>query len=295
MKAFSSPRRVGFLWLLATIVGWGLNWPIVKVLLRELPPLFARGSAGLAAALAIAAIAAASGQRLSVPAALVPRLFAASALNVFAWMGLPTLALLWLSVAQTALLVYTMPIWALLLAWPILGKRPGALDALALVLGISGVVVLLAGQAGEQAGSAHWQLGVVLSLVAAAAFAAGTVAWRKPMPLPPLVSVAWQVGLGCLPMVVIGLVFEEPDLGALSVRGWAAMVYMAAVPMALCYLAWFAALRHVPPTTASMATLLIPIIGIGSASIALGEPLGFRELVALVLTLAGVALALRES
>ncbi|HRO58133.1 MAG TPA: DMT family transporter, partial [Burkholderiaceae bacterium] len=153
----------------------------------------------------------------------------------------------------------------------------------------------LAGQAGEQAGSARWQLGVVLSLVAAAAFAAGTVAWRKPMPLPPLVSVAWQVGLGCLPMVVIGLVFEEPDLGALSARGWAAMVYMAAVPMALCYLAWFTALRHVPPTTASMATLLIPIIGIGSASIALGEPLGFRELVALILTLAGVALALRES
>ena len=93
-------------------------------------------------------------------------------------------------------------------------------------------------------------------------------------------------------MVVIGLVIEEPDLAALSGPGWAAMAYMAAVPMALCYVAWFAALRHVPPTTASMATLLVPIIGIVSASLVLGEPLGLRELVALVLTLAGVALAL---
>jgi drug/metabolite transporter (DMT)-like permease len=73
------------------------------------------------------------------------------------------------------------------------------------------------------------------------------------------------------------------------------MLYMTAVPMGLCYMTWFAALRRLPPTTASLATLLTPVIGVVSAALVLGEPLGTRELVAFTLTLAGVALALRRT
>ena len=73
------------------------------------------------------------------------------------------------------------------------------------------------------------------------------------------------------------------------------MLYMTAVPMGLCYLTWFAALRRLPPTTASLATLLTPVIGVVAAAFVLGEPLGSRELMALTLTLAGVALALRRT
>jgi drug/metabolite transporter (DMT)-like permease len=73
------------------------------------------------------------------------------------------------------------------------------------------------------------------------------------------------------------------------------MLYMTAVPMGLCYMSWFATLRRLPPTTASLATLITPVIGVGAAAFALGEPLGYNELVALTLTLAGVGLALRRS
>jgi drug/metabolite transporter (DMT)-like permease len=70
---------------------------------------------------------------------------------------------------------------------------------------------------------------------------------------------------------------------------------MTAVPMGLCYMTWFAALRRLPPTTASLATLLTPVIGVVAAAFSIGEPLGPRELIALTLTLAGVALALRRT
>jgi drug/metabolite transporter (DMT)-like permease len=53
----SRSRRVGLLCLLVTVVGWGLNWPVMKFLLGEWPPLFARGTAGMAAALALALFA----------------------------------------------------------------------------------------------------------------------------------------------------------------------------------------------------------------------------------------------
>jgi drug/metabolite transporter (DMT)-like permease len=114
------------------------------------------------------------------------------------------------------------------------------------------------------------------------------------LPLPPISLTAWQVGLGCLPMVVLGLLFEQPDPGALTATGWAALVYMTVVPMGICYLSWFAALRRLPPTTASMATLLTPAIGVVGAAFALGEPLGLKEVLALGLTLSGVAIALRR-
>lgn len=210
-------RQVGLLCLLVTAVGWGLNWPAIKVLLHEWPPLFARGTAGVAAALGLALLAAMRGQRLAVPGPLVGRLVAAAAINVLAWMGLSTLSMLLRSAGEGALLVYTMPIWATLLAWPILGERPTVRSLTALALGIAGVEVLLGGQ--DLSVGSEKLPGVLLALAAAGLFALGTVALRPPLALPALTSVAWQVGLGCLPMVAWGLLFEKPALDRQRVQG----------------------------------------------------------------------------
>jgi drug/metabolite transporter (DMT)-like permease len=285
-------RQIGLLLILVTAIGWGLNWPIVKLVLRDWPPFFARGVAGSAAAFGLALAAAARGQSLAVSRGVIVPLCAAAALNVFAWMGFSTMAMVWLSVSEAALLVYTMPIWAMLLAWPVRGARPSLRGIGALMLGMAGLAVLFGG-AGLPVASERWP-GVVLALAAAILFALGTVTLRSPLPLPPISLTAWQVGLGCLPMVVLGLLFEQPDPGALTATGWAALVYMTVVPMGICYLSWFAALRRLPPTTASMATLLTPVIGVVGAAFALGEPLGMKEVLALGLTLSGVAIALRR-
>jgi drug/metabolite transporter (DMT)-like permease len=295
-SAQGSPRsrQAGLIFLLITSVGWGLNWPVIKLVLREWPPLFSRGSAGLAAALGLALIALLRRERLSIPRGVFRRLASAAALNVFAWMGFATLAMVWLKVSEGALLVYTMPIWAMLLAWPILGERPTAKGITALALGVAGVGVLLTARGGPAVGPDKLP-GVLLALGAAILFAFGAAASRgRPLPLPPLAAVAWQVGLGCLPMVAAGLLFERPDPEALTPVGWAAMAYMAMVSMGLCYLGWFAALRRLPAATASMATLLAPLVGVVAAALTLGEPLGPREGLSLGLTLGGVALALRK-
>jgi drug/metabolite transporter (DMT)-like permease len=296
----SRPRRVDLLCLLVTAVGWGLNWPAMKFLLREWPPLSARGLAGLTAALALALLAASRGERLAVPAGATGRLLLAAALNVTAWMGLTTLSLLWLDAGQGALLAYTMPIWATLLAWPVRGERPTVGRTLALALGVAGIAVLLGGGGGG-AGRGPALVGpgrlpgVALALGAAVLFALGMVALRRPLGLPPLAATAWQVGLGCVPMVAAGLLFELPDPGALTAAGWAALAYMAAVPMGVCYLCWFAALRRLPPALASVGTLLVPLVGVVAAALALGEPLGAREGLALALTMGGVSVALRKA
>ncbi|WP_460903117.1 DMT family transporter [Paraburkholderia jirisanensis] len=287
-----SPRLSGLLFLLTTAVGWALNWPAMKVLLREWPPLFSRGVAGLAAALLLFALAVGRGEAIRVPRAWVPRLLLAAATNVLAWMGLSTMAMQWLPVNEAALLVYTMPLWAMLFAWPMLSRRPSASGFCALLLGLAGVAVLLGGHgisfdAGRRAG-------IACALGAAVLFAFGTVANRKPLPVAPLTLVAWQVAIGCLPMVVFGLAVEAPRLEALHADGWAVLVYMALVPMGVCYLAWFETLRRLPAEVASIGMLLVPILGIAAAALSLGEPLGARTGIAMTLTLSGVALALRQ-
>jgi drug/metabolite transporter (DMT)-like permease len=292
MSARYPAGRIGLLYLAVTAAGWGLNWPIIKLILRDWPPLFARGTAGLAAAIGLATLALARGERLAIPPRSFSRLLLAAGVNVFAWMGFSTIAMVWLSVAEGALLVYTMPLWATLLAWPIRGVRPTPRDLAALALGMTGIAVLLAGS--DFVLGAGKLPGVGLALGAAVLFAFGTVWGVSAIPLPPVSLTAWQVGLGCAPMVLAGLLFERPRLSALGPAGWASMAYMTVVPMGICYLSWFAASRRLPAQTAATGMLLVPIIGVLSAAPIAGEPLGLRQILALALTLGGVFLAVRK-
>ena len=104
-----------------------------------------------------------------------------------------------------------MPIWAACWrgrSWAS-ARLPRGLAALA--LGVCGIAVLLGARVdGGPALGPEKLPGVLLALGAAVLFALGAVtARRSPLALPPLAAVAWQVGLGCLPMVVAGLLFER--------------------------------------------------------------------------------------
>src|SRR6478735_10763062 len=205
MDATRRYRWIGFLCLGVTAFGWALNWPLMKLLLQEWPPLFGRGLAGVASSLILFSIAWGRRQSLHVPRETIPRLLFASFTNVFAWMGFGTVAMKFVPVGEGALIVYTMPIWATLLAWPLAGIRPKLVDIAALVLGVGGIAVLLGGNGFSFDGERI--IGIVLLFSAAILFAIGNILNRVPLPMPPLVVVAWQVGLGCLVMLILGVVF----------------------------------------------------------------------------------------
>jgi drug/metabolite transporter (DMT)-like permease len=285
-------RLAGFALLAVTVAGWALNWAFIKLLLRDWPPLFSRGVAGVAAAVLLAALARKRGESLHVPPAARPALLLAAFTNVFAWMGFGTAAMVDLSVSEGTLLVYTMPIWAMLLSWPMLGMRPLPREIAALMLGLAGIAVLFAGD-GFASGSGKFN-GIALALGAAILFAVGSLRAKAQLPIAPVAQVAWQVGLGCTPMILFGLAVEQPDFSRLSTTGAAVLIYMMLGPMGLCYLTWFAALRRLPASTAALGTLIVPAIGVIAAALLLGEPLGLREALAAALTLGGVALAIRR-
>jgi probable blue pigment (indigoidine) exporter len=234
-RARMSP--LGLTFLAIASVGWGLNFPIMKHLLTEWPPLSSRGLCGIVGAAALALIAVARQQQLSVPSRMWLRLLLVSTLQIGGWVAFMGLALLWLSASEAAILGISIPVWV----------------ALGTVL------------------TKHFLLSI-----------------------PPISLAAWQIGLGCLPIVIIGLAVEHPQLAALSTTGWASMLYMTIIQFCLSYVCWFAALERLPAATASIGTLLVPVVGVLAAAAMLHEPLGLREIGALVVTLGGVAMALRS-
>jgi len=173
----------GLMFLAITSVGWGFNWPVTKYLLNELPPLTMRGVTGVIGAGLLAALALLSRQSLHVPRPLWPRLVLAATLNVALWMALMGLALLWLPASEAALIAYTMPVWASLLAWPVLGERPTLLRTVALVMAFAGLAVIMGGNG--LAASLEKLPGIIMALAGAVGFAVGTVLAKKlPLPLP---------------------------------------------------------------------------------------------------------------
>lgn len=287
-----APDAAGLVLLVATTIGWGLNWPAMKVLLADLPVLTTRAAGGALGVLVLLAVALALRENLRVPRRLWGRLVLVSALNVTAWMGLASFSLLWLAAAEATIVCYTMPVWAVLMAWAILGERPGAQRLAGLALALAGLALLVFGRG--VAPGLEKAPGAALGLGSAVLFSLGTVVTKRwPLGLPPTASAVWQVGVGILPLLAGAALFDPPGLAALSWQGWALLAYGGVFALGLCYLSWFAALRRLPASLASLGTLVTPMVGVASAALFLGEPFGWREAGSLALTLAGVALAMR--
>jgi drug/metabolite transporter (DMT)-like permease len=283
---------LGLALLAVTSIGWGLNFPIMKQLLTEWPPLSSRGLSGIVGAGALALFALLQRQSLAVPRKMRLRLVLVSLLTISSWVAFMGLALVWLDAREAAVLAISVPVWVALLAWPILGERLSPVRAIALLVALGGIFILIGGNSID-AGIGKLP-GLLMALVGAICVGLGTVLTKHfPLEMAPLPLAAWQIGIGCLPVAIVGLAIEQPALAALSAVGWASMIYLTLIQFCLCYVCWFAALERLPAATASIGTLLVPVVGVLSAAAILHEPFGPREVIALAVALGGVALALR--
>lgn len=285
-------RAEGLALLLVTACSWGFNWPVMKFVLSEVPPFAARTLAGALALIFAVLLALGRGERLRVPRGQVWLLLVYATLNFGAFTVFTTISLVWLRASEAVVITYTLPIWAALLAWPMLGERPTGSRVAGMVLALGGVALLV----GADQMRAGWAVlpGIGSGFLAAVLFALGTViAKRRPLAMPLVAGVAWQIGLGSIPVLILAA-FERPDWGAVTPLAWAGFVYVAILPMTVAYLTWFRALRLLPASIAATSVLVSPLVGVLASAALLGDPLGPRQLIALALTLTGVGLAARS-
>jgi drug/metabolite transporter (DMT)-like permease len=167
--------RAKFL-LVALCLLWGTTWPMMKIALEDIPPLSMRtmtAAFGMGCLLVICLV---TGRRLSLAAARAwGHLLIISLLNIAAFSLLTAFAQIAASTSRVTILIYTMPIWTVLLAWLLLRERPNGRQLLAVVLCAFGIGVLIYPLATKGV-----PLGLLLAVTAGMSWGAGTIMSNGP-------------------------------------------------------------------------------------------------------------------
>ena len=280
------PQRLW--WLLAALtLAWGFNWTAMKVALEEVPPwTFRTLCLGLGSAVLFAVLKA-GGHRLAVPQGQWGRLWMLAFFNITLWNVLIAFGLTMIPSGRAAILAYTMPVWAVPLSVWVLGERLTPKKVLGLMLGVAGLALL--------AGDVFAGPGTVMVMGAALSWAIGTVLQKRyPMAMPAGPYTAWIMLLGGVPIFACALAFD--DFGELRGVGlWPALgvTYNVLVAFAFAHWAWIKIATSVPVTVFSISMLIIPVVGVVSGMLFLGERPSWAEYAALVLIVAALATVIR--
>lgn len=268
---------------------WGLGWPAMKVCLAEIRPWTFRAICLMAAGSGLLALACAGGKHLRVPAEDLMPLVVTSIINITGWHILSAHGIAAMQASRAAIVAYTMPLWAIILSRLLLKESITAKRMWALAVGFSGLVMLLGPEFHKVSAA---PAGVIFMLGAAFCWATGTVLvkffhWHMPAAL----VMGWQLLIGGIP-VVIGALLLDPltALGSVSWKAAATFLFVIAGPMIFCHWAFFVVVQIFPANVAALSTLSIPVIGVFSSALLLGETLSSSELTALCLVVVSLTL-----
>jgi drug/metabolite transporter (DMT)-like permease len=283
------PRSMWALVILLTL-GWGLNWPMMKMALAEIPVWSFRGVCTATGAVGLFLIAWLGKQKIRIPDGEARNLIVISMFNVTAWNVLIGYGLTMLPSGRTAIIAYTMPLWTVLLSRWVLQERLSMRRILGVALGLAGMALLIGS---ELAVVRTAPLGALLVLGGALSWAIGTVLMRKyPTSLPTTSFTAWQLVIGGMPIVIGGLILEWGQWRPLGGPATIGLVYNMFFVFIFCYWAWFRIAASAPPTVAALSTLMIPVVGVFSGMWLLGESPHWQEYAAMVLVIASLATVL---
>lgn len=270
----------------AVMAVWGSNFVVIKVALDDLPPLFF-------AALRYAAV--------FLPAALFIKRPQATWGNLAAYgllIGGGQFGALFLAMRSeitpglASLVVQTQVFFTLGLAALIAGERVKPFQIGALLLATGGLAVILL----HTDGSAT-PLGIGLVLIAAFSWASGNMVNRAAGQVDMLGYVVWSALFAVPPLFVLSLMFEGPAAMARGLAGadavtWGAVAWQAVGNAMFGYGVWGWLLGRYPAASVAPLALLVPVFGMGTSALVLGEPLQDWKLLAAGLVLSGLALGI---
>ena len=285
-------ERRGFpaaiLWVLVALtLGWGFNWPMIKLALSELPVLSFRSVCLLGGAAGLFAIAAYKRLPLRVPRGQWRRLLPITLFNITVWNLCITYGIRFMPSGRAAILAYTMPLWSVLLSSWLLGERISARRVVGVGLGMLAMVLLFSSELRTVQAA---PVGTLLILGGAFSWALGTVLMKRyPVSLPVTVLTAWQLLLGGIPIYAGALAFDPDRLHPLTLWPALAFAYNVLIAFVFCYWAWFKIVASVPVGVSSLSVLMIPVVGVFSGMLVLSETPHWQDYVALALVLAALA------
>jgi drug/metabolite transporter (DMT)-like permease len=282
-------RGTAYAVLAALVLIWGLNWPIMKLVVQAMPPLWFVVTRLTVGAICLFAFLIATGRLARPTRADWPVICSVSIFQMWLFMALTTIGVQFIPAGRSAIIAYTSPLWVLPAAVWLFGERLTRWKLLGMVLGFAGLVVLL------NPASIDWSdgdvlLGNFLLLIGAGMWAIAILHTRRHRwHLSPLQLAPFQMALLIVPACFLAWAIEGPFRADWSWQLIAMLVYNGPLATAFAFWASVSIQRALPSTTVSLSYLAVPAWGLIASTLWLGEALPASLILGGVLILLGVA------
>ena len=279
--------RNNWILLSSAIVFWGVNWPLMKIGLTEIGPLWFAAIRVALAALTLFALLGLLDKLRRPQRTDAPVLISVGIFQMGAFMALTHTAVQYVDAGRSAVLVYTTPIWVAPLAYWFLAERLNRTQLIGIMCAVLGVLVMFNPR------TFLWQdadilLGNTLLICAAIVWAGVIVhvrsfGWTR----PHLSVLPWQLALGAAVLIPMAWLIEGTPNVPMTEQFGLIMGFNAIFATAFAFWAYLSAAKTLPANTTAMASLGVPVVGISASAMLISESLSTDLIIGLACIILG--------
>ena len=286
--------RAQLIALVGLTLMWGINWPMMKIAVLELPPLYVRGITMGLAAVWLMLYFRTRGLRLW-PA--TPREWRDIVLlgipNIFLWHTLSILGVLALPSGRASILGFMFPVWTVALGVLFMGQQLNKRIVIAVIAALLGIGLLISHELTALQGK---PMGIVWMELGAISWAIGTLWMRRISFTMPVQSLTvWMMLLSSPVILLLASATETWPTWDISPMAWGSLVYAVFVNYGFAQIIWFGMARDLPPATSAMSIMAVPVTGTLFATFMVGEWPHWQDYVAMVCVVTAIAAVLLPS
>jgi drug/metabolite transporter (DMT)-like permease len=270
---------------------WGLNWIAAAVALREVSPWALRVFGTGIGTILLFGAAILTGYNLKIPRGERLHVMIAGFFNVAAFQIFAGFAQLNGATSRAVIITYSMPIWTVMLSTLVLGEKLNRIRIAAFGLCVAGLAILLWPLLKDGIPVfVFYSLGCALSWCIATVY----IKWAK-VKIEPLANAAWQLLFGLAFIVAGTLAFEGvPHVWPLENDTIFAVLFIGILGVGLAHFLWWAIVGRLPAITASLGSLINPVVGVTGSALYLGERLTVPDIIGFVMIFSAAALVLLQ-
>jgi drug/metabolite transporter (DMT)-like permease len=270
------------------VLSWGLAWPINKIGLDYLSPLWYTSIRLVIGTLTMMAFVLAVNKFALPRRQDLPLILIIGLLQISVYIFLANLGLAYIPAGRASLLAYTTPLWVMPIAIIFFGEKPGHMKWLGFLFGITGLFFLLS----------PWELdwsdknvlfGTAMLLLASLSWAISMLCarymhWSK----SPLELIPWQLLVGTIPILLFAC-YKEPSV----IISWnptllLSLIYTGALVTGISYWSGVVINKELPTIIVSLGFLLVPVLSLTTSALFMHEAISLTTACSIGLILAGL-------
>ena len=270
---------------------WGINWPMMKIALREVSPMYFRGVTMGLGALWLLFYFRFQGLRMwpqtrrewrDIVLLGIPNMFLWHALSIMGVMSLPS--------GRASILGFTMPVWTVVIGVMFMGAKFTPRIIAAVIATLAAIGLLISHEFTALQGQ---PMGILWMELGALSWAIGTLWMRRISFTMPVQSLTvWMMLISSPLILLVAAGTETWPTWELSPLAWGSLAYAVLINYGFAQIIWFGMARDLPPATSAMSIMAVPVVGTLSASLLIGELPHWQDYAAMVCVVLAIAAVL---